>query len=75
MSVYSLALEYAEEYKPPFYECVSSDPSFEDMKKVVVIDQTRPVIPNRWSSDLVSMHHDKFFGLKALLRYLLNISI
>ncbi|KAL8580602.1 hypothetical protein ACOMHN_046805 [Nucella lapillus] len=45
--------EYAEEYKPPFHEFVPSDPSFEDMKKVVTIDQTRPVIPNRWSSDLV----------------------
>nr|KAG5714922.1 hypothetical protein BaRGS_000410 [Batillaria attramentaria] len=45
--------EYAEEYKPPFYECVPSDPSFEDMLKVIVVDQTRPVIPNRWSSDMV----------------------
>ncbi|XP_025101817.1 activin receptor type-1-like [Pomacea canaliculata] len=51
--------EYAEEYKPPFYECVSSDPSFEDMKKVVVIDQTRPVIPNRWSSDLLMSQMSK----------------
>ncbi|XP_076456908.1 activin receptor type-1-like [Babylonia areolata] len=45
--------EYAEEYKPPFHESVSSDPSFEDMRKVVVEEQTRPVLPNRWSSDLV----------------------
>jgi len=32
---------------------VPSDPSFEDMKKVVVTDQYRPVIPNRWTSDMV----------------------
>lgn len=41
----------AEEYMPPFYDMVPSDPSFEDMRKVVVVDQHRPIIPNRWSSD------------------------
>ncbi|XP_066263567.1 activin receptor type-1-like isoform X1 [Branchiostoma lanceolatum] len=41
----------AEEYKPPYYDVVPSDPSYEDMKKVVVVDQQRPSIPNRWSSD------------------------
>ncbi|XP_043939750.1 activin receptor type-1-like [Protopterus annectens] len=40
-----------EEYKPPFYDLVSSDPSFEDMKKVVCTEQRRPHIPNRWTSD------------------------
>ncbi|XP_070185619.1 activin receptor type-1-like [Littorina saxatilis] len=45
--------EYPEEYKPPFYDSVPSDPSFEDMRKTVVVDQTRPVAPNRWFSDLV----------------------
>ncbi|XP_054719260.1 activin receptor type-1-like [Uloborus diversus] len=42
----------AEEYRPPFHDCVPSDPSFEDMRKVVCVDQQRPVIPNRWSSDV-----------------------
>ncbi|KAH1006981.1 activin receptor type-1-like [Dendroctonus ponderosae] len=42
-----------EEYKPPFYDVVPSDPSFEDMRKVVCVDQQRPSIPNRWTSDLV----------------------
>ncbi|XP_075169450.1 type I BMP receptor saxophone isoform X2 [Haematobia irritans] len=41
----------AEEYKVPFYDVVPSDPSFEDMRKVVCIDNYRPSIPNRWSSD------------------------
>uniref|UniRef100_A0A1B6BYG4 receptor protein serine/threonine kinase n=1 Tax=Clastoptera arizonana TaxID=38151 RepID=A0A1B6BYG4_9HEMI len=41
----------AEEYKPPFYDQVPTDPSFEDMRKVVCIDQQRPVLPNRWTSD------------------------
>uniref|UniRef100_A0A3P9JWH1 Activin receptor type-1 n=1 Tax=Oryzias latipes TaxID=8090 RepID=A0A3P9JWH1_ORYLA len=41
-----------EDYKPPFHDVVPSDPSFEDMKKVVCVDQQRPNIPNRWFSDL-----------------------
>ncbi|XP_059812121.1 activin receptor type-1-like [Hypanus sabinus] len=40
-----------EEYKPPFYDLVPTDPSFEDMRKVVCTDQQRPNIPNRWFSD------------------------
>lgn len=43
-----------EDYKPPFHDVVPSDPSFEDMKKVVCVDQQRPNIPNRWFSDPVS---------------------
>ncbi|XP_049788940.1 activin receptor type-1 [Schistocerca nitens] len=41
----------AEDYKPPFYDLVPSDPSFEDMKKVVCVDQQRPIVPNRWASN------------------------
>jgi len=44
-----------ENYLPPFGDYVPLDPSFEDMKKVVCIDQQRPVLPNRWSSDDVSI--------------------
>uniref|UniRef100_A0A1A8C9E2 Activin receptor type-1 n=1 Tax=Nothobranchius kadleci TaxID=1051664 RepID=A0A1A8C9E2_NOTKA len=40
-----------EDYKPPFHDVVPNDPSFEDMKKVVCVDQQRPNIPNRWFSD------------------------
>uniref|UniRef100_A0A1B0ABM6 receptor protein serine/threonine kinase n=1 Tax=Glossina pallidipes TaxID=7398 RepID=A0A1B0ABM6_GLOPL len=40
-----------EEYKVPYYDVVPADPSFEDMRKVVCIDNYRPSIPNRWSSD------------------------
>lgn len=42
-----------EDYQPPFYDCVGSDPSFEEMRKIVCIDQQRPVLPNRWASDSV----------------------
>lgn len=44
----------AEDYKVPFYDCVTSDPSFEEMRKVVCGDNYRPSIPNRWVSDPVS---------------------
>lgn len=47
-----------EEYKPPFYDCVGSDPSFDEMRKVVCDDQRRPVIPNRWFADPVSIAVD-----------------
>lgn len=40
-----------EEYRPPFFDVVPTDPSFEDMKKVVCTDQQRPNIPNRYYSD------------------------
>ncbi|XP_056445862.1 activin receptor type-1 [Gadus macrocephalus] len=40
-----------EEYGPPFYDQVPSDPSFEDMRRVVCVEQQRPFVPNRWFSD------------------------
>lgn len=39
-----------EEYRPPFYDMVPSDPSFEEMKKVVCVDQQRPSLHNRLHS-------------------------
>lgn len=66
----------AEEYKPPFHDLVPSDPSFEDMKKVVCLDQQRPSLPNRWASNatLIGMaklmkecwHHNPNVRLPAL---------
>ncbi|RWS28308.1 Activin receptor type-1-like protein [Leptotrombidium deliense] len=42
---------FSEEYKIPYYDVVPSDPSFEDMRKVICTDQQRPQIPNHWCSD------------------------
>uniref|UniRef100_A0A3B3CDR3 receptor protein serine/threonine kinase n=1 Tax=Oryzias melastigma TaxID=30732 RepID=A0A3B3CDR3_ORYME len=39
-----------EEYRPPFFDMVPSDPSFEEMKKVVCVDQHRPSLHNRLNS-------------------------
>ncbi|PIK59495.1 putative activin receptor type-1-like [Apostichopus japonicus] len=44
-------LRMVEDYNPPFHDKVPSDPSFEDMRKVVCVDQCRPTLPNRWSTD------------------------
>ena len=44
----------AEEYQPPFYDMVPQDPSFDEMKKVVVTEMKRPSVPNRWIEDSVS---------------------
>jgi len=43
-----------EDYELPYYDHVPHDPSFDDMKKVVVVEKTRPDIPNRWHRDEVS---------------------
>ncbi|XP_033113855.1 activin receptor type-1-like isoform X2 [Anneissia japonica] len=40
-----------EEYKPPFYEYVPNDPSFEYMRKVVCVEKLRPTLHNRWCTD------------------------
>ncbi|XP_032792576.2 TGF-beta receptor type-1 isoform X5 [Daphnia magna] len=60
--VYALGLVYWEiarrcnmggiidEYQLPFYDVVPSDPSIEEMRKVVCVDRQRPSIPNRWQS-------------------------
>ena len=50
---FGLVVGIAEEYKPPYYDIVPSDPSFEDMRKVVSVDQQRPSLPNRWACDAV----------------------
>ncbi|XP_020290095.1 TGF-beta receptor type-1 isoform X2 [Pseudomyrmex gracilis] len=39
-----------DEYQLPFYDLVPSDPTIEEMRKVVCSDRQRPSIPNRWQS-------------------------
>lgn len=45
-----VVLGIVEEYRPPFFDMVPSDPSFEEMKKVVCVDQQRPCLHNRLHS-------------------------
>ncbi|KAG4077154.1 hypothetical protein HA402_016141 [Bradysia odoriphaga] len=42
-----------DEYQLPYYDVVQPDPTIEEMRKVICIDQQRPIIPNRWSSSEV----------------------
>ncbi|XP_060677085.1 activin receptor type-1-like [Hemiscyllium ocellatum] len=51
-----------EEYRPPFYDVVPTDPTFEDMRKVVCTDQYRPSVPNKWLSDPI------LFSLAKLMK-------
>ncbi|XP_020821886.1 activin receptor type-1-like isoform X2 [Phascolarctos cinereus] len=44
-------LGIVEDYRPPFFDMVPNDPSFEEMKKVVCVDQQTPNIPNRLAAD------------------------
>ncbi|RUS79823.1 hypothetical protein EGW08_012422, partial [Elysia chlorotica] len=39
-----------EEYQLPYYDMVQSDPSLEEMRRVVCIEKQRPAIPNRWQN-------------------------
>ncbi|XP_072108151.1 TGF-beta receptor type-1b isoform X2 [Mobula birostris] len=39
-----------EDYQLPYYDLVPSDPSIEEMRKVVCEQKLRPNIPNRWQS-------------------------
>lgn len=44
-----------EEYQLPFYDIVPSDPTIEEMRKVVCIERQRPEIPQRWFSSPVRL--------------------
>lgn len=44
----------ADSYALPYHQDVGPDPSFDEMKKVVCIDQRRPQIDERWSSDPIT---------------------
>ncbi|KAJ4438637.1 hypothetical protein ANN_14584, partial [Periplaneta americana] len=46
-------LSAADDYQLPYFDCVPSDPSFEDMHEVVCIKRIRPHIPPRWESEEV----------------------
>lgn len=39
-----------EDFQLPYYDQVQSDPSMDDMRKVVCEQKLRPNIPNQWQS-------------------------
>lgn len=42
-----------EDYQQPYYDCVPSDPSFDDMYNVVCVKKVRPEIAPHWFSEEV----------------------
>ena len=47
-----------EDYAIPYYDCVPADPTFDDMKKVVVTEGYRPEVPARWNKSKVCCCHN-----------------
>lgn len=39
-----------EDFQLPYYDLVPSDPTIDDMKKVVCEQKLRPNVPNQWQS-------------------------
>lgn len=52
-----------DEYQLPFYDCVPSDPTIDEMRKVVCLDQIRPAIPNRWHACKVRTFSIIIYGI------------
>ena len=46
-----------EDYEVPLQGMVPTDPSFEDMHRVVVVERRQPTIPPRWHTEEVSILH------------------
>lgn len=40
-----------DEYQLPYFDAVTRDPSFDEMKKVVAVQEVRPTIEERWKDD------------------------
>ncbi|KAM4730087.1 bone morphogenetic protein receptor type-1A-like [Anableps anableps] len=48
---FSLCPGLVEDYQLPYFNMVTSDPSYEDMLEVVCVKGLRPTVSNRWNSD------------------------
>lgn len=48
-----LCIGEAQEFQLPYFDSVCHDPSFEEMKKVVVVQEIRPSIEQKWKDDEV----------------------
>lgn len=43
----------ADDYQVPYYDCVPSDPTFDEMQQIVCLKKIRPNIEGKWESDCV----------------------
>ena len=53
--VFFVCLGTCLDYELPFQGLVPPDPSFEDMRRVVVVERRQPTIPNMWHQHEVIM--------------------
>ena len=44
-----------DDYQLPFYDAVPSDPTIDEMKKVICVERVRPKIPHRWHTSPVGV--------------------
>lgn len=69
----SCAAGIHEEYQLPYYDLVPSDPSIEEMRKLVCEQKLRPNVPNWWQSYevFVQTHHEVELqeSIKSLVLY------
>ena len=50
---HNLSAGVPEDYEVPLQGMVPPDPSFDDMRRVVVVERRQPAIPPRWNSEEV----------------------
>lgn len=50
ISIFVVFSGLQEDFQLPYYDLVPSDPTIEDMRKVVCEQKLRPNIPNQWQS-------------------------
>lgn len=43
------SLGHAEEAQLPYFDLIPSDPTLEEVRKLVCIDRRRPSLPNPWN--------------------------
>ena len=60
-NVPNVQVAQCDDYQLPYYQCVPSDPSFEDMFQVVCVQGTRPEVPARWHTSQLLRSKMTFF--------------
>jgi hypothetical protein len=59
----SLSDSKPDEYQVPYFDMVPNDPSFEDMRKVVCVENIRPTLSPRWA---------KSYALQSVVKLMLE---
>ena len=65
LSMYAIFPGIFEDYQLPYYDMVPSDPSLEEMRRVVCVEKQRPATPNRWQNVEVSLESLIFLNSKG----------